>query len=111
MIAPSVMSLPALPAFTDDCVHRSDELAAILVTRRARPRRGAIDPSQRIVREQRRACAPAAVPAHTGGHIAYAGRDGDGTQTAVCRATLFGSRHNTSSKALAAPRAWKNDFR
>jgi hypothetical protein len=105
------MSLPELPAFTDDCVRRSDELAAILVTRRAGPRRGASDPSQRTVREQRRACVPVGVLAHTGGHIAYAGRDGDSTQTAACRATLFGSRRNTSSKAPAAPRAWKNDFR
>ena len=105
------MSLPELPAFTDDCVRRSDELAAILVTRRAAPPRGASNPSPRIVREQRRAFAPAMRPAHTRGHIAYAGRAGDAARTVVCRATLFGSRRNTSSKAPAAPRAWKNDFR
>jgi hypothetical protein len=104
------MSLPALPACTDDCVHRSDELAAILVTRRARPRRGAGYPSQRIVREQRRAFAAAAVPAHTGGHIAYAEGSRTGEQTVVGRATLFGSRRNEGGM-LAAPRAWKNDFR
>jgi hypothetical protein len=105
------MSLPALPAFADDCMRRGDELAAILVTRRAAPPRGASNPSPRIVREQRRAFAPAMRPAHTRGHIAYAGRAGDAARSVVCRATLLGLRRDGGGDVLAAPRAWKNDFR
>jgi hypothetical protein len=105
------MSLPALPAFTDDCIRRGDELAAILVTRRAAPRRGASDPSPRIVRELRRAGAPAMAPSHTGGHIAYAKLAGNGEPSAGQRANLSGLRRSEGGDVLAAPRAWKNDFR
>jgi glyoxylase-like metal-dependent hydrolase (beta-lactamase superfamily II) len=90
---------------------RSDELAAILVTRRTGPRGGAGKPSQRIVREEHRTFAVVAVPAHTGGHIAYADRAGAGEQIVIGRATLFGSRRNEGGDVLAAPRGWKNDFR
>jgi hypothetical protein len=105
------MSLPALPAFTDDRMHRSDELAAILVTRRARPRDGGRAPSPRTVREQRRTCAAAMAASHTGGHIAYVGIAADTEPSVVRRATLFGWRRNEGGNVLAAPRAWKNDFR
>jgi len=108
------MSLPALPAFTEDCMGRSDELAAILVTRRAGPRRGASDCSSSGVREERRTAnvaAAATLATHTGGHIAYAARAGSGEPVAVRRATLLASRRGDDSDVLAAPRAWKNDFR
>jgi hypothetical protein len=105
------MSLPALSAFTHDWIGRNDELAAILVTRRAGPRRGASDRSLHVVREERRAFAAAMRPAHTGGHIAYAGLPGDGEPSGVRRATLLGLRRNDGGDVLAAPRAWKNDFR
>jgi len=108
------MSLPALPAFTEDCMGRSDELAAILVTRRAGPRRGASDCSSSSVREERRTAnvaAAATLATHTGGHIAYAGRPGDREPIVVHRATLFDSLRAEGCDMLAAPRAWKNDFR
>jgi len=111
MIAPSVMSLPALPAFTDDCMRRSDGLAAILVTRRARARRGASDPAQCVVREERRACPPTMAPAHTRGHIAYPELAADSATNVARRATLFGWRRNEAGDVRAAPRSWKNDFR
>jgi hypothetical protein len=105
------MSLPALPAFTDDCVRRGDGLAAILVTRRARPRGVASDPAQRIVREERRACPPATSASHTRGHIAYPWLAADSATSVARRATLFGWRRNDAGDVLAAPRSWKNDFR
>jgi hypothetical protein len=104
------MSLPALPAFTH-CVRRSDGLAAILVTRRERPRRHASDPAQRTVREERRACPPPTTIAHTRGHMAYAGHAADRATSVARRATLFGFRRSDAGDVLAAPRSWKNDFR
>jgi hypothetical protein len=105
------MSLPALPAFTEHCIGRSAELAAILVTLRAGPCSAASNRPRRIVREERRAFAPAMGSAHTGGHIAYAGGAGDAARSNVRRATLLGSRRTEGRDVLAAPRAWKNDFR
>jgi len=114
------MSLSALPAFTDDCISTIDArafativdprasrrpaLAAILVTRRA----GAGHRQNRAVREQGRS---AAHGPHTGGHIAYYSRARTSKSIAARRATLLASRRERSTDALAAPRAWKNDFR
>jgi hypothetical protein len=111
MIAPSVMSLPALPAFDDDCIGHSDELAAILVTRRVEPRRDTASRSQRSDREQRRNFAPVSSPAHTGGHTAYVRLAGASESTVAGRATLLDWRRSDRGEVLAAPRAWKNDFR
>jgi hypothetical protein len=134
MIAPSVMSLSALPAFTDDCISTIDagactrivdprtprrpELGAILVTRHAAPSRSTDRRTNRVVRDECRATT-AAAPAgaammravHTHGHIAYAGHAGSRERIDVRRATLFASRRGDDSDVLAAPRAWKNDFR
>ena len=131
------MNLPAQPAFNDNHIRTIDDgalarvadacepgptrrfgLAAILVTRHAAPSRGGTDRRRRTVREVRHAAnalgvaAPSReVAAHTGRHIAYAdfGR-GDEPMT-LGRATLRGARRGNRSDVLAAPRAWKNDFR
>jgi hypothetical protein len=111
MIAPSVMSLPALPAFNDDCMGHGDELAAILVTRRMGPRHGTASRPHRSDREQRRNCAPLTSPAHTGRHTAYVRLAGASDSTVARRATLLDWRRSDRGEVLAAPRAWKNDFR
>jgi hypothetical protein len=111
MIALSVMSLPALPAFNDDCIGRGDELAAILVTRRVRPPRDSASRSHRSDREQRRNCAALASPGHTGRHTAYVRLAGASEPMVARRATLLDWRRSDRGEVLAAPRAWKNDFR
>jgi hypothetical protein len=103
--------VPALPAINDDCIGHGDELAAILVTCRVEPRRGTASRSHRSDREQRRNCAPLAAPAHTGGHTAYVRLAGAGESMVARRATLLDWRRSDRGEVLAAPRAWKNDFR
>jgi hypothetical protein len=51
------------------------------------------------------------LPMHTHGHIAYAADPRDHEPIVVRRATLLASRRGDDSDVLAAPRAWKNDFR
>ncbi|MBV9890620.1 MAG: hypothetical protein JO090_07025 [Rhizobacter sp.] len=103
--------MPALPAFTDDWRGRRDELAAILVTRCAAPRRGASNPSPCIDREQRRTAVAPTPHAYTGRHIAYDDLGADPARNALGGATLFDRRRNERGDVFASPRTWKNDFR
>jgi hydroxyacylglutathione hydrolase len=140
MIAPSVMNLPALPAFADNYIWMLDDaahaiavdpgepgpvaealdarrlgLAAILMTHRRADHLGGAGEGE-TAHAPDLAIEAFDTPAYTDGHIAFDIHTGAGGLIVVGGATLFsprahGAAGESGSEVLAALRTWKNHFR